>query len=129
MSADEYKQFFTDVETADQQRFTEVPPSPPPAIEKAPSGLAPMSRIELEGRAYRGLASGGMPWWVLIAGAVVLMVPSVAMVIVAGDPLLLLALVPMVLPMMIVWRGVSAKLAAQKEKAARQARRRRDMRD
>jgi len=129
MSANEYQQFFTDAEAANRQRFTEVPPPPPPVIERAPSGLAPMSRIELEGRAYRGLASGGIPWWVLIAGVVVFFVPSLVMVVVAGDPLLLLAFVPAVLPMVIIGRGIRAKLAARRAREDRLARRLRDMRD
>lgn len=129
MSANEYQQFFTDAEATNRQRFTEVPPPPPLVIERVPSGLAPMSRIELEGRAYRGLASGSIPWWVLITGVAVFFVPSLVMVVVAGEPLLLLAFVPAILPMVIIGRGIRAKLVAKREREERLLRRLRDMRD
>ncbi|MEO0771162.1 MAG: hypothetical protein AAFY72_17360 [Cyanobacteria bacterium J06649_4] len=131
MSAEnEYRQFLVAPEEKNSPLFTEIPPPLPEPIEKAPAGLAPMSRIELDGRAYRGLASGNIPWWVLISGAVVFVLPTLGVIVAAADLGLVLVTLPiLVVPAAIVWRGVSAKLAAKKEQEARLARRRRALRD
>lgn len=126
----DFQQFLTDPDAPPRKQFTEVPPPLPPTIDPMPTGLAPMSRIELEGRSYRGFASGEVPWWVLISGAVVFIVPGLCMAIVAGGIWSILIVLPILsLPIAIVWRGIHAKLVAQKEKQQRQARRLRDMRD
>ncbi|MEL6455950.1 MAG: hypothetical protein AAFQ40_14690 [Cyanobacteria bacterium J06623_5] len=128
--SDEFRKYLVADEPLPPKLFTEEPTPLPPPVEKAPSGLAPMSRIELEGRAYRGIAGGNIPWWVLISGAAVLLLPVLAlMLVMAYAGWLLFSLPLLAVPGMIIWRGVSAKLAAQKARAVRQARRRRDMRD
>lgn len=127
---DDFRQFLADPNAANRKQFTEVPPPLPPTIDPMPTGYAPMSRIELEGRSYRGFTSGDVPWWVLISGAIVFVLPSLGLVIAAGDLRMLLVVAPfLAMPVAIVWRGIGAKLSAQKEKQQRQARRRRDMRD
>ena len=128
MSKNNFRQFLADPDKVEPQ-FTEVPPPLPPAIAPTPSGYAPMSRIELEGRSYRGLVSGDVPWWVLITGSVMLIVPSFAMVLVEGSWLLLILSPLLALPIAIVWRGFRAKLLHQKERKQRLARRIRDMQD
>lgn len=126
----DFQQFLADPDAANRKQFTEVPPLPPPTIEPMPTGYAPMSRIELEGRSYRGFASGECPWWVLISGAIVFIAPSLGMVFAIGEPLLILVISPLLAVFIaIVWRGIHAKLVAQKEKQQRRARRLRDMRD
>lgn len=121
----EFQKFLVDPNAAEPKQFTEAPPPPPPIIVgKTPSGYTPMSQIELEGQAYGGMTSGRVPWWVLITGAVMFVVPILGMAIASGDFIvLLIVLLLLALPMMIVWRGVCAKLAAQKEKEQRRNRR------
>jgi hypothetical protein len=115
-----------------QEIFTEIPPPLPPQISKAPMGFSPMEQIELEGRAYRGYASGQMPWWVLLWGWIVFALPSLAIAVLAvtsGDLSLLLPISPVVVILWILWRGTQAKLAIARTQAQRQARRRQDMRE
>jgi hypothetical protein len=115
-----------------QEIFTEIPPPLPPQISKAPMGFSPMEQIELEGRAYRGYASGQMPWWVLLSGWIVFALPSLAIAVLAvtsGDLSLLLPISPVVVILWILWRGTQAKLAIARTQAQRQARRRQDMRE
>ena len=65
-----------------------------------------MSQIELEGQAYRGMASGTMPWWVLVSGALVFVGLSVILILSTGDFIFLLISAPVLaLLVMIVWRG------------------------
>ncbi len=117
---------------ASDQLYIEVPPPLPPTISKAPTGLAPMERIALEGQAYRGLSSGRSPWWVIIGGWVFLGLPGLVFAffaVISGDLVLLLALGFPVVLFVILWRGTQAKLAAQRENRQRQARRKMAMKD
>ncbi|BAY86937.1 hypothetical protein NIES267_64480 [Calothrix parasitica NIES-267] len=93
-----------------------------PYQEKIPSGYDPMSEIELRGRAYRGLSGGRIPWWVLITGwfifgfvAFAFLIPIVSAFITSGFSTALVMLLPALLigciPLMILWRGTSAKLS------------------
>ncbi|MBD0340362.1 MAG: hypothetical protein ICV61_05535, partial [Microcoleus sp. Co-bin12] len=66
---DDSKKFFPDDEIARDHIIVEVPINPKsPYEERVPSGYDPMSEIYLRGRAFRGLAGGRIPWWVLISG-------------------------------------------------------------
>ncbi|MEL6779197.1 MAG: hypothetical protein AAFO06_18260 [Cyanobacteria bacterium J06597_16] len=108
------------VETAchSDQLYIDVPPPLPPPIPKVSLGYDPMDRIRLEGQAYRGLASGHQPWWVIVSSWFVLGVPSLSaialisfMTALTGEFFwLVLLCVPAVL-LSIVWRGTYAKFA------------------
>ena len=116
----EFDKFLVDPNAVEPRQFTEVPPSPPPIIvSKAPSGYAPMSQIELEGQAYSGVASGTVPWWVLISAAFVFVVPSLGLALTTGN---FIALLATILFMALVLRGVRAKLTVQKKEQRRSRR-------
>lgn len=71
MSQNKYKDFFHD-EEPNGDRVIEIPAqSSFSQQEQLPSGNDPMGRVYLEGRLYRGLAGGRIPWWVLISGWVI----------------------------------------------------------
>jgi hypothetical protein len=131
----EFQSFLEQEEEGDnlsKEVFTEIPPPLPPQISKALMGFSPMEQIELEGRAYRGYASGQMPWWVLLSGWIVFALPSLAIAVLAvtsGDLSLLLPISPVVVILWILWRGTQAKLTSERAKAQRQTRRRQDMRE
>ena len=109
----EFEKFLVDSNAVEPRQFTEVPPPPPVIVSKVPSGYTPMSRIELEGQAYSGMTSGTVPWWVLISGAVVFVAPSLGMALATGNIVVLLVTI---LFLALVWRGVRAKLIAQKHR-------------
>lgn len=125
----EFQQFFTGTSIQPQRLFVEEPPPPPPPIEQAHSGFAPMDRIALEGQAYRGLASGGQPWWILISGWIIFGLPCLAVgisAVVLGEWGMLVAIAPITIMLWILWRGTQAKLAAQKEQIQRRAKYKRE---
>ncbi len=116
--------------------FTEIPAPLPPQIKKALTGFSPMEQIELEGQAYRGFASGQMPWLIVLTGWVVFVAPFLVMifiVITSQDLTLLPAVAIAAMPVWIVCRGTQAKLASDgkrnRAKAQRQSRRRQAMRE
>ena len=77
-----FQKFLVDPNAVEPKQFTEVPPSPPPVVvSKAPSGYAPMSQVYLEGQAYSRMASGTVPWWMLISGALVFVGSSMTIVL------------------------------------------------
>jgi hypothetical protein len=119
----EHKQFFPDDKLDSERIVVEVPADPkPPYQEKIPSGYDPMGEIYLRGRAFRGLAGGRIPWWVLISGwiifgglALLILIPAIT----SAAFELLPALVIVSIPLMILWRGTVAKLSAEKSKSRR----------
>lgn len=117
---DEFRKYLVPTEPDKPVRVSEVPSQIPEAVEKAPSGLAPMSRVELEGRAYRGMAGGNIPWWVLISGVVFLVLPAVGLLLAAivdtDWSMLLLAVPFLAVFLAIVGRGISAKLRVQEKR-------------
>ena len=124
---DEFEKFLVDPDTVEPQRFTEVPPSPPPiVVSKASSGYTPMSQIELAGQAYRGVTSGTLPWWMLILATLVFVGPGLGVTLVSGS---FIALLTAILPLTLILRGVHAKLIAQKQKERRRSRRETAMRE
>src|ERR687894_768970 len=69
---DESKQFLPDDKLDTDRIVVEVPAEQKsPYQERIPSGYEPMGEIYLRGRAFRGLAGGRIPWWVLISGWIV----------------------------------------------------------
>jgi hypothetical protein len=118
---DEHKQFLPDNKLDSERIVVEVPADPKPSYqEKIPSGYDPMGEIYLRGRAFRGLAGGRIPWWVLISGwiifgglALLILIP----VITSAAFELLPALVIASIPLVILWRGTVAKLSTEKHKS------------
>ena len=118
--SDEFQAYLQDSSPQPKRLFTEEPSSlPPPPIQKAPTGLAPMGRIELEGRAYRGLASGNQPWWVLIAGwtlaGLCCLVVLLSVGAVGGQFEMLGVIAFCSVLVWIMYRGTCAKLERQEE--------------
>jgi hypothetical protein len=117
---DEAPQFFEPDALDRDHLHIEIPPeTPPPPLETIPNGYDPMGDIYLRGRAYRGLASGSGPWWVLIAGWLIfggaaLLILTIAIVAQAFELIGLLMIA--VIPFVIVWRGTVAKRAAVKRR-------------
>ncbi len=121
---DKYKQFLPHDKLAASKRiFAEGPAkTPPPHQEKIPSGFDPMGEIYLRGRAFRGLAGGGPPWWVLITGwllfgSAALMILTLAITTLAFELLPILIIV--LIFILILWRGTVAKLSTKKRKGRR----------
>ncbi|MEM6453322.1 MAG: hypothetical protein AAF703_23790 [Cyanobacteria bacterium P01_D01_bin.105] len=100
--------------------YVDVPPPPPQKIERAATGLAPMERIALEGKAYRGLASGSKPWWVMVTGWVMFGLPCLAVVIglaLSGGGVEMVGAIAICLVFFwIMYRGTRAKLKQQQRR-------------
>jgi len=85
--------------------------------EKIPSGYDPMGEIYLRGRAYRGLAGGRIPWWVLISGWIIFGGVALLILISAIASLsfeMLPALIFVCIPLIILLRGTLAKRSLEK---------------
>ena len=119
--ADKDKQFLSDNKLDDDEIFVEVSANPPkpPWQERLPSGYDPMGEIQLRGRAYRGLAGGRIPWWVLISGWIIFGTPVLLILITAiatkNFVLLTVLIIPSIL-LIILWRGTVAKLSMKKRR-------------
>ncbi|MBE9061128.1 hypothetical protein [cf. Phormidesmis sp. LEGE 11477] len=140
----EFARFFPDRPDSSLPTVTEVPAQLPVSVDKAPKGYTPMEQIALEGRAYRSLSAGSLPWPMLILGWLFIfgMQAVYAIVVIAymrsagtlpndwlsGVFLLVIAGV-IAIPFSILWRGTMAKCRQQSSKRQRQARYRRRMRD
>jgi hypothetical protein len=90
-----------------------------PYPDRLPSGFDPIQSIGLEGRAFRGLAGGRIPWWVLITGWVIfggfaLLTLSLAMTSGVFPNLLILFI--NAIPIVILWRGTAAKFTVNRHK-------------
>lgn len=120
---DDSKQFFPDDEIDRDRIIIEVPINPKsPYEERVPSGYDPMSEIYLRGRAFRGLAGGRIPWWVLISGwimfgglALLILITAITSAGFGALPALFFVAIPII----ILWRGTIAKLSIEKPKNQR----------
>ncbi|MDZ4871567.1 MAG: hypothetical protein CLLPBCKN_000955 [Chroococcidiopsis cubana SAG 39.79] len=120
---DERQQFPSNNKLDPEQIVVEVSVAPkPPYQEKIPSGYDPMGEIYLRGRAFRGLAGGKIPWWVLISGWIIFGGLAVLILLLAFTSAaveLLLVLLIDSIPLIILWRGTVAKLSTKKQKSRR----------
>jgi hypothetical protein len=123
---DESKQFFPDDKLDSDRIVVEVPADQKsPYQERIPSGYEPMGEIYLRGRAFRGLAGGRIPWWVLISGWIffgglaLLIVISAILPLTSASFSALLPLIILAIPLIILWRGTTTKLSIQKQKSRR----------
>ncbi|MGF1523502.1 MAG: hypothetical protein ACFBSF_14395 [Leptolyngbyaceae cyanobacterium] len=118
-SKDEPRQFFEHPPSENDRLFVEVPAdrlSPYP--DKIPNGYDPMGEIYLRGRASRNIASGGIPWWVLITGWMFLTgsVLLILMAAIAAGPVFLAYLFLTAIFWIILWRGTNAKLKRRRRR-------------
>ncbi|MEG4029032.1 MULTISPECIES: hypothetical protein [unclassified Microcoleus] len=120
---DESKQFLPDHKLDTDRIVVEVPADQKsPYQERIPSGYEPMGEIYLRGRAFRGLAGGRIPWWVLISGwiffgglALLIMISAIASASFPALPGLIIVAIPLI----ILWRGTTAKFSIKKHKSRR----------
>ncbi|MEG4508089.1 hypothetical protein QUA81_31255 [Microcoleus sp. F6_B4] len=120
---DESKQFLPDDKLDTDRIVVEVPAEQKsPYQERIPSGYEPMGEIYLRGRAFRGLAGGRIRWWVLISGwilfgglALLILISAIASASFSALP----ALIILAIPIIILWRGTTAKLFIEKHKSRR----------
>jgi hypothetical protein len=120
---DESKQFLPDDKLDTDRIVVEVPAEQKsPYQERIPSGYEPMGEIYLRGRAFRGLAGGRIPWWVLISGwilfgglALLTLITAIASASFGALPVLIILAIPII----ILWRGTTAKLSIEKHKSRR----------
>ncbi|NEP09434.1 MAG: hypothetical protein F6K14_04185 [Symploca sp. SIO2C1] len=67
-----------------------IPPElPNPYPDILPSGFEPMEVIQLRGRTYRNLATGRIPWWIIITSWLFEGIPSVLFIILVLSGILL----------------------------------------
>lgn len=112
----ESKRFLPD-ENPDKDKLSiEIPAEQPLHPERIASGFDPMGEIHLRGQAYRGLAGGQTPWWILIAGwgifgciAAVLLHAAITF----SSLTIWILLIIMVIPLFILGRGTRAKLSGR----------------
>jgi hypothetical protein len=109
---------------SEKDRFIlEIPlESKMPKPDRLPSGFDPIQSIGLEGRAFRGLAGGRMPWWVLITGWIIFggfALLSLSLAITSGFLSSLPLLLINIIPILILWRGTAAKFTANRYKKKR----------
>jgi hypothetical protein len=110
---DKFQQFLPDRQS---DKLSYDAPIDRPVVEhdRIPSANDPMGQIKLEGRAYRSFAGGRIPWWVLISGWILWGIPIVIYIYAAVSAFSwgsLPVIVIVSLPILILWRGTSAKLA------------------
>jgi hypothetical protein len=92
----------------------DIPAEQPISVDRIPSGYDPMGEVELRGRVSQGMASGRIPWWVLITGWVLaggFAFLMVHLVLQAFSWLMVLPLAVAIIFLLILWRGTQAKLA------------------
>jgi hypothetical protein len=109
---------------SDKDRFiVEIPlESKMPKPDRLPSGFDPIQSIGLEGRAFRGLAGGRIPWWVLITGWIIFgsfALLTLSLAITSGVISSLLILFINGIPIVILWRGTAAKFTVDRHKNKR----------
>ena len=119
-NSEDHRQFFPEDKFDRDRIVVDVPTTPPiPYMDGIPNGYDPMSRIRLEGRANRRMASGKTPWWVLICSwfitGILLFGTILPLLPMAGIEILFVAVVAL-LPLSILWRGTRAKLLAQQNR-------------
>jgi hypothetical protein len=116
---DKIKQFISDDKIDRTKLFVEVPIEPKFFYqEQIPSGYEPMSEIYLEGRAFRRLAEGTIPRWVIISGWIVFggfALPILISVFASATFEFLLSGVFVTIPLLILYRGTIAKFFNKKK--------------
>jgi len=118
-SEDNRNSYFENLGLDKSKIVIEIPTEQPVSQERLPSGLDPMGRVYLSGRAYRGLSGGRIPWWVLISAWITfggIFILIVGMTFASPGFGMLLPLFLTSLPLIITLRGTLAKLSRNKQK-------------
>ncbi len=120
---DEFNRFLPD-ESLDPDKLSIGIPAEQTPInpDRIPSGFDPMGEIQLRGRAYRSLAGGQVPWWVLISGWVIFggfVWIMVRLTVLSSSFVLLIPLAIATIPLFILLKGTKAKLASQRHRRRR----------
>jgi hypothetical protein len=114
MNNNDFNKYLPDENGEPEKLSIEIPAEQRLNPEKTPSGFDPMGEIQLRGQAYRGLAGGQTPWWILIAGWFVFGAIFAVLLHAAITTRMLtvwILLIIMTIPLLILWRGTVAKRA------------------
>ncbi|MBF2003822.1 MAG: hypothetical protein IGS50_22975 [Synechococcales cyanobacterium C42_A2020_086] len=115
---DQFESFFPPEKP--ENLSVEIPAEPRPLpADRIPRGYDPMGEIQLRGRSYRGLASGQVPWWVLITGWVIFggiaaLLLHVAITSATLTSWIWVAIAALLL--LVLGRGTVAKLSSQRRR-------------
>lgn len=71
----DFSKFDADPELTDKRNISVPPPNQYVDVERIPSGFTPMGEVEVEGRMYRGLSQGRMPWGIIVMSWVAIGLP------------------------------------------------------
>lgn len=122
-SADSY--FPDEAPDEAQKLYIEIPAEPPPFHpERISNGYDPMGEIRLRGQASRGLAAGSIPWWVLVSSWIMFAVSALwVLYLIASSQSLgsLVLIIFLLIPLLILWRGTTAKLARRQRRSKYQS--------
>ncbi|MBD2138709.1 hypothetical protein H6F32_14205 [Anabaena sp. FACHB-1237] len=116
----ESQSFFGDGDLNKDKLFVDIPDEQiSPDYDRIPNGYDPMGEIYLRGRAFRSMAGGRIPWWVLISGWILfgsmnLLILLLVIVSQSFAPLVLLVIT--LLPVIILWRGTFNKISSRKRR-------------
>ncbi|PSB21987.1 hypothetical protein C7B65_00800 [Phormidesmis priestleyi ULC007] len=120
---DEFNRFLPDESLDPDKLSIGIPAEQTPLNpDRIPSGFDPMGEIQLRGRAYRSLAGGQAPWWVLISGWVIFggfVWIMVRLTVLSSSFVLLIPLAIATIPLFILLKGTKAKLASQRHRRRR----------
>ncbi len=100
----------------------DVPQSSNYAPDRIPYGYDPMGDVYLRGQAYRRLATGNLPWWILMTGWIFLGIPSLIVIGLAIASLSWWATFPIflaIIPLIILWRGTARQLQQRRDRSSR----------
>lgn len=115
-NTNESNQFLPNENLDNDKLAIEIPAEQPIYPERMPTNFDPMGEIQLRGQAYRGLAGGQIPWWILISGwAVFGCIAGVLLhaAIQAASLTLWILFIIMVIPLLILGRSTVAKLSSR----------------
>lgn len=116
----DYDQFFPKDPVDKDNLSIEIPAEPAPVLpERIASGYEPMGEIQLRGQAFRGLAGGRTPWWVLITGWLMFGFIAAVMLhlaITASSFTAWMVLAIALIPLFILVRGTIAKWSARQDR-------------
>ncbi|HLO84495.1 MAG TPA: hypothetical protein VK203_05680 [Nostocaceae cyanobacterium] len=116
----EHESFFSDDQVNKDKLFIDIPTKQSsPYQDRIPNGYDPMGDIYLRGRALRSIAGGRIPWPVLICGWILfggICLLSLLLIIISPSLEMLILLAFNIIPLIIVWRGTSAKLSSGKSR-------------
>ena len=117
---DKFKQFLPD-RKSENLSFDAPIKEQPVVHDRIPSGLDPMGQIRLEGRAYKSLGSGRIPWWVIVSGWIFFGIPAALTIYLytiaislswTSIPVLAIAAISL----LILWKGTKAKLSHRSQR-------------